>query len=72
MDTESDIKFLPDPRNCEATKKQRLLELAKEHRVLRISAEKGLSVDEAIRVIETYHHQVDKAAFPVSKYGMLK
>lgn len=72
MNTQIEDRFFPDPQVGEATKKQKLLELAKKHSVLRLSAEKGLGLDEAIRVLETYHQRVSEAAFPVSSFGLLK
>lgn len=72
MNTQSEDRFLPDPQIGEATKKQKLLELAKTHSVLRLSAEKGLGLDEAIRVIEIYHQRVSETAFPATSFTLLK
>ncbi len=71
MANENDTEFIPNPSIGEASPKQRLFKLAQEHSVLRISAEKGLEVDEAISVIEAYSKHVERAAFPVAKFAQL-
>jgi hypothetical protein len=70
--TELEERLMPDPANGDLKKKERLLELAKEHRVLRVAAENGLTLDGAIRFIETNHVQLAAAKFPEKYYGMLK
>lgn len=63
---------IPDPSQGVIRKKERLLELAKKHGILRIAAEKGLDVDDATRFIETYADRISAADFPASAYGHLK
>lgn len=55
----------------EASQKQKLLELATQHGVARVSAENGLDVKDAIRVIEGYSSLVSQAAFPKDMYNLL-
>lgn len=63
---------IPDPSQGVIHKKDRLLKLAQEHGILRISAEKGINVDEATRFIETYADRIAAADFPKEYYHLLK
>lgn len=72
MTNSTEMNLMPDPANGTVTKKQRLLQLAKEHRILRISAENGMGIDDAVRVIDAYSARMDQATFPPSLYSLLK
>lgn len=64
--------LMPDPSRGSVKKKEQLLELATTHKVLRMSAENGMIVDDAIRIIAAYADRMNEAAFPVSQYHLLK
>jgi len=70
--TEQEELLMPDPANGELTRKAHLLKLAKKRGILRIAAEKGLTVDDAIRFIERHRDRIDEADFPEKSYGLLK
>lgn len=63
---------IPDPSQGAASKKARLLELAKEHGILRIIAENGFTVESATRFIETYSDRIISSDFPEEHYALLK
>lgn len=52
-------------------KEKRLIGLAREHNILRLSAEEGLSEDEAISVIEQYSELIGSSSLPSEYYSQL-
>ncbi len=63
---------IPDPSYGAFGKKARLLEIAKEHGILRIFTEKGFTVESATRYIETYSDRIIASDFPEDCYCLLK
>lgn len=70
--TDQEEQLMPDPSKGDLTKKKQLLNLAKEHGILRIAAERGLSVEDAIRFIEVNSARMAEADFPQKHFGLLK
>lgn len=64
------VTVVPNPAEA-ANDEKRLCDLAREHNILRVSAENGLTCAEAIRVIERYHGELKARAFPQEKYNLL-
>lgn len=54
-----------------SSKEERLISLAQEHNVLRISAEQGMSIDEAISVIEHYSDLIEEKSLSDDQVALL-
>lgn len=62
---------VPDPKQGDASIKSELLTLAKRNNILRISAEKGMSKDEAVKVIQTYSDVFAQFSLPEKMHHLL-
>jgi len=71
-DQQLDGLKIPDPSIGPVRKKERLVELAQKHGILRIAAENGLTVESASRFIETYADRIAASDFPEEHYDLLK
>lgn len=63
-----DTAFVPEATSL---KEERLIEVAGKNNILRLSAEKGLSEDEAVEVIEQYAELISSSSLPSTYYERL-